>query len=153
MRLYVLRALLMKEVHRHVANRGGLALAFLLVVAALLLSVFNPGVGAGGTGGGSLVGGVHRCMIEYAEETPFVTELKANVPDDLKPHVVFNRRPPREVDGLVTYAPGTGAIQIRTRKEPGRTVYKFWVWHPPGDPGAMAPYEQWFWRAARAAFQ
>ena len=153
MRLYILRALLMKEVHRHVANRGGLALAFLLVVAALLLSVFNPGVGAGGTGGGSLVGGVHRCMVEYAEETPFVAELKATIPADLKPHVVFNRRPPRAVDGLVTYPPGTGAIQIRTRAEPGRTVYKFWVWHPPGDPGAMAPYEQWFWRAAREAFQ
>lgn len=153
MRLHVLRALLTKEAHRHLANRGGLALAFLLVVAALLLSVFNPGVGAGGTGGGSLVGGVHRCMIEYAEETPFVTDLKANVPDDLRPHIVFNLRPPGEVDGLVLYPPGTGAIQIRTRFEPGRTVYKFWVWHPPGDPEAMAPYEQWFWRAAREAYQ
>ena len=149
MRLYILRALVVKEVHRHLANRGGLALAFLLVVAALMLSVFNPGAGAGGTGGGALVGGVHRCYVEYAEETRFVQALRADVPDDLKPHVVFRRRPPGDVDGLVTYEPGAGAIQIRSTPD----GLKFWVWHPPGDAAAMAPYERWFFRAARTALQ
>lgn len=153
MRFYIIRALLLKEVHRHAANRGGLALAFLLVVAALLLSVFNPGIGAGGTGGGSLVGGVHRCMIEYADDTPFIEQLKGSVPDDLKPHMMFRRRPPGDIEGAINYPPGTGAIQIRTRTTNGLITYKFWVWHPPGDPGAMAPYEQWFWRAIRDAFQ
>ncbi|MFO0852486.1 MAG: ABC transporter permease, partial [Gemmataceae bacterium] len=150
MRLYILRALLRKEVHRHLANRGGLALAGLLVAAAVMLSYFNPGAGAGGTGGGALVGGVHRCYVEYADQTPFIKRLKQSVPDDLRPHVVFRERPPAAVDELVTYEPGAGAIQVRTR---GPDALKFWVWHPPGQPGAMAPYEGWFWKAARDALQ
>ena len=153
MRLYILRALLVKEVHRHVANRGGIALCLLLSVAALLLSVFNPGTGAGGTGGGSLIDGVHRCMVQYADETPFIRELRASVPEDLQPHVIFERQQPNEVNGLMTYAPGTGAIQIRTRSDNGAVTMKFDIWHPPEKPEAMAPYEAWFWRAARDAIQ
>ena len=42
MRWYILRALLQKEFARHLANRGGIALALLLVAAAVLLSVFAP---------------------------------------------------------------------------------------------------------------
>jgi len=42
MRFYIVRALLKKELRRHVANRGGIALALLMIVAAVLLSVFNP---------------------------------------------------------------------------------------------------------------
>ncbi|HVK19191.1 MAG TPA: ABC transporter permease [Fimbriiglobus sp.] len=153
MRLYILRALLVKEVHRHLANRGGIALALLLIVAAVMLSMFNPGSGGADAGGGGLVGGVHRCVVQYADESPLVRELRASVPADLRPQVAFERMPPGEVDGLVTYPPGTGAIQIRTWSEAGRPVMKFEVWHPPGEPGAMAPYEAWFWRAARDAMQ
>src|SRR5579885_3669598 len=154
MRLYILRALLVKEIHRHLANRGGIALALLLVVAALMLSLFNPGAGAGGTGGGALVGGVHRCVVHFDAEDQFVADLQASVPPDLRPHVAFEQIVPRDVDGLVTYPPGTGAIQIRRQVEGGRTVKRtFWVWHPPGDAAAMAPYEEWFWRAARDAAQ
>lgn len=147
MRLYILRALLVKEIHRHVLNRGGLALALLLVIAAVMLSYFNPGAGAGGTGGGALVGGVHRCYVEFAEETPFVAALRQRVPDDLRPHLVFRQRRPADVDGLITYEPGAGAIQIRTTTRPDG--FKFWVWHPPGGAGAVAPYERWFFKAAR----
>jgi hypothetical protein len=154
MRLYILRALLVKEVHRHLANRGGIALALLLIVAAVMLSVFNPGAGGGEAGGGGLVGGVHRCIVHYDREDPFVADLRASVPPDLRPQVRFAKVTPGEVDGLVTYPPGTGAIQIRRDEEGGRTVRRtFWVWHPPGDPAAMAPYEAWFWRAARDAAQ
>ena len=146
MRFYILRALLLKEVHRHVLNRGGLALALLLVISAVMLSYFNPGAGAGGTGGGALVGGVHRCYVEFAADTPFVAALRERVPADLAPHVVFRQRRPTDVDGLITYEPGAGAIQIRRTTDAG---YKFWVWHPPGGAGALAPYEKWFWKAAR----
>lgn len=153
MRLYIIRALLIKEFHRHLANRGGIALGLLLVVAALLLSVFNPGTGAGGTGGGSLVDGVHRCLIDYPQETDFVRYLKTHIPDDLRPHLNFREHPPASVDGLVTYPPGTGAIRLATKTVEGRKVLMVWIWHPPGNPAAMAPYEEWFWRTAREAYQ
>ncbi len=145
MRFHILRALLLKEFRRHVLNRGGLALAALLVVSAVMLSYFNPGAGAGGTGGGGLVGGVHRCYVEYPAVTPFVVQLEERVPADLKPHVTFRLRRPTDVDGLITYEPGAAAIQIR----PQAGGYKFWVWHPPGAAGDMAPYEKWFFHAAR----
>ena len=101
MRLPILRALLVKEARRHVANRGGIALCLLLVVAALLLSVFNPGVGAGGTGGGALIDGVHRCMIQYDRETPLTAYLKDHTPDELRPHVMFQLVNGDTVDGIV----------------------------------------------------
>lgn len=145
MRFHILRALLVKEVHRHLLNRGGLALAALLVVAAVMLSYFNPGGGAGGTGGGPLVGGVHRCYVQYPEETPFIAKLKERVSAELQPHVVFQQIRPGDVDGLITYEPGAAAIQIRPRTD----GYLFWVWHPPGAAGSMAPYERWFFRTAR----
>jgi hypothetical protein len=147
MRFYILRALLAKELNRHLLNRGGLALAALLVVSAVMLSYFNPGAGAGGTGGGPLVGGVHHCYVEFAEDTPFIDALDARLPADLRPHVVFRLRRPADVDGTITYEPGAAAIQIRTTE----TGYLFWVWHPPGAAGAVAVYEKWFWPAARDA--
>jgi len=154
MRPYILRALVLKEFHRHLANRGGLALALLLVAAAVLLSVFNPG-GAGDAGATGMVGGVHHCYVEYAEETPLVEYLKAHVPDGLKQQIRFRRWGEQSPDGLITYAPGVGAIKLQTGKaaDTGRPVTRVQVWHPQGDPGAMAPYEQWFWREARRAFQ
>ena len=153
MRIYILRALVGKEIRRHLANRGGIALALLLVAAAVLLSVFSPG----GTdeSGVAMVGGVHHCYVEYAEESPFVQTLMKTVPENLQSRVLFRPRFAQDVDGLVTYEPGCGAIQIRSFLDPssGRPGLKFWIWHPAGDPTAMAPYEAWFWKAARQALQ
>jgi len=152
-RFYILKALVLKEIHRHLANRGGLALAFLLVVAALLLSIFDPGTGSAGSKGGGLVDGVHRCIIDYAQDSPLIDELRASVPPALQQHVNFRRRRPDDVNGLLKDPPGTGAIRIESRTENGREVLKCSVWYPPGDPGAMAPYELWFWKALRTALQ
>lgn len=152
MRLYILRALLGKEVRRHLANRGGLVLAGLLVVAALLLTIFKP-AGEGGVAGGELVGGTHTCFVEFVAETNFIRELRAKQPDDLKPHLVFRQQPPEAITGPIDYPPGTGSIRvIETTSDGSRTgtpVIRFEVWHPPGDPTALAAYEQWFFRAAR----
>ena len=151
MRFHILRPLLLKEFRRHVANRGGIALAALLVVAALLLSVFNPtAADGGGSAGGDLVGGVHHCYLEYDRETPFVAKLKARIPDNLKSAIVPRRVPPEALVGVVSYAPGTGAIRVRERPAGHeRRRLEFEVWHPPGDPAAVAVYEAWFLRAAR----
>ena len=66
MRWYILKALLVKEWQRHLANRGGIAPALLLVAAAVLLSVFAPKEAAAGTG---MVGGVHHCFVDFDRET------------------------------------------------------------------------------------
>jgi len=149
MRLPILRALLVKEARRHVANRGGIALCLLLMVAALLLSVFNPGAGAGGTGGGALIDGVHRCLVQYDRETPLISHLKGHVPDELRPHLVFDLVNGDTVEGVVNYPPGTGAIRVRAA-DAGRPV-RLDIWHPPGHPAAMAPYEAWLWQAVHDA--
>src|SRR5205823_10875590 len=88
MRWYIIRALLAKEVQRHLANRGGVALALLLVAAAVLLSVFAPEEAGGGTG---LVGGVHHCFVEYDRPTPLVEYLRRteNQPPELRNQLVF----------------------------------------------------------------
>ena len=51
MRWHIIRTLFVKEVHRQLANRGSLALAALLVVASLLLTLFNKNGGQAGAHG------------------------------------------------------------------------------------------------------
>ncbi len=152
MRWYILKALLHKEFARHLANRGGIALALLLVAAAVLLSVFAPGeTAAAGTG---MVGGVHHCFVEFDRPTPLVRHLQANVPPDLKAQIVFRELArPDAIDGVIKAETGTGAIQIRQTLEPGKPpTVQVSVWHPDGEPGALAPYEQWLWKESRRAF-
>jgi hypothetical protein len=153
-RFTIIRTLLLKEFHRHLANRGGLALALLLVTAAVLLSVFNPTAGSNGDGGGTgMVGGVHTCIIEYVGETDLVRHLKAADTAGLK--IIFFDRSHNRPDELISYQPGTGAIHLRTfRPSPSdreRLTVQFW--HPKGDAVAMAPYEQWFYRETHRFFE
>jgi hypothetical protein len=149
MRLHILRALFVKELRRHLANRGGLALAGLLVAAAVLLSVFNPTQVDAGASGGDLIGGIHHCYVEYTAETPLVTALKERVPPSLKAQMVFRVQRPELITGPINYGTGTGAIRIVESSRDGTPWLTLDVWHPPGDPGAMAVYEQWFFRTAR----
>lgn len=153
MRFGILKALVLKEVRRHIANRGGLVLSALLIVAALLLSVFNPGTGAGGTGGGSLVDGIHRCIIEFTQETSWIAELQDELPPELKPHIIFSLTPPGTVTEMRNLPPGTGAIVVRLKEESDREVLSIEAWHSPGNPAGLAAYEAWFWRALRERYQ
>ena len=152
MRWYILRALVHKEFARHLANRGGIALAFLLVAAAVLLSVFAPEEAASGTG---MVGGVHHCFLDFDRATPLIKHLQANVPNDLKEQIKFREIGNADkIDGLIDYPVGTGAIRVRQIAEPGKpTSVQVYVWHPEGDPHALAPYEAWFWKESRRAFR
>ncbi|HEX4612375.1 MAG TPA: ABC transporter permease, partial [Urbifossiella sp.] len=152
MRWYILRALVAKEFARHVANRGGIVLAILLVAAAVLLSVFAPEEASGGTG---MVGGVHHCFVEYDRATPLVKHLQDNIPPELKSQVVFRAlKNPDAIDTALVYQTGTGAIQLRqdTLDPDRRPAIKVDIWHPDGDPSALAPYEAWFWKECRRAF-
>lgn len=152
MRLYVLHALVAKEAQRHLANRGGIVLALLLVAAAVLLSVFAPEEATGGTG---MVGGVHHCFVEFDRASPLVEHLKENVPPELKLQIVFRELAKAdEINGIIVYPTGTGALQVRqdTLAPDRRPAVKVDIWHPEGDPAALAPYEAWFWKESRRFF-
>jgi hypothetical protein len=137
MRWHILRTLLHKEALRHLANRGGLTLIGLLIVAAMLLSFF--GTQDGGVSGLAPV--VQRCYVDYWEDGPLIEHLKSHVPPALKGRLRFRAATRLDADdqGNIVYPPNTGAIQIR----PGPQVF---FWHPGSDGSALAPFEAWFWK-------
>lgn len=143
MRWRILRTLLHKEVLRHLANRGGMALVMLLIVAALLLSCF----GVPDASGGGLAPGVLRCYVDYWMPSPLLAHLRTHVPPELAEHVEFRpvQRAATDADGTIVYPQGTAAIQIRPGAEEG---YRVVFWHPGGDAAALAPFEIWFWKEA-----
>jgi ABC-type Na+ efflux pump permease subunit len=140
MRWHILRTLVYKEYLRHLANRGGIVLVLLLVVASMLLSFFGHTDASG-----VLTPGVQLCYIDYAEEGPLVAHLRHHVPADLRDHVRFRPIAAARTDdkGTLVYPQGTGAIQLR----PAPGGMRVWFWHP-GDRSALAPFEIWFWQAA-----
>jgi ABC-2 family transporter protein len=144
LRWHILKTLLHKEVLRHLANRGGIALVLLLIVASLLLSLTGGEESQGASGG---FGGVKRCYIDYWERDAWVEHLMANTPKDLESQIRFRnvRRAPTNADGTILYAQNTGGIQIRPNPEKSPR-YLVWVWHPGADGSALAPFEAWFWR-------
>jgi hypothetical protein len=150
MRWYILRTLLRKEVNRQLANRGVIALAALLVVAALLMTFFNSDGGQGG----SLLGGVENCFVDYGREDSWVAHLRANVPEELRRRVVFRNVSALADAGItLVYPPGSGAIQLRSEIIGGQARYKVWLWHPGQDSASLAVYEAWFWRESARYFQ
>jgi ABC-2 type transporter len=156
MRWYILRALLQKEFARHLANRGGIALALLLVAAAVLLSAFSgPGGGAAVSESGAV--GQFHCYVEFDRASPLVKHLKENVPPELKSQIVFRELANADaIDGVIVYPTNTGALQIRQPRggdsPTGRNAVHVAVWHPDGEPGALVPYEQWLWKEMRRAY-
>lgn len=146
MRWYILRTLLHKELLRHLANRGGIVLVLLLVVASMLLSFFHPAQGQAG----GLAPGVQRCYVDYWQDGPFIEHLRRNKPDDLSSQIFVRdaRRASRIDDqGQIVYPQNTGAIQIRNA-EPGAGTFQVMFWHPGTDTQALAPFEAWFWKEA-----
>src|SRR5215208_6157480 len=87
MRWRILKTLLHKEALRHATNRGGLALAGLLVTASLLLAALNPA--AGQDKPAPLIGGIHHCIIWYVEKDEWVRHLEDHVPAGLKSNIFF----------------------------------------------------------------
>src|SRR5262249_31976212 len=144
MRWYIIRTLFHKEVLRHLADRGGVALALLLIVAALLLSFF----GHDGADPTSFAGRGQGCYVDSAAAGPGIEHLRQSRPAALKRQVKF--RPWSEVATVgeqIVYPPGTGAIQVRLAGAArGEPQYRISFWHPGKDGGALAPFEAWFWR-------
>jgi ABC-2 family transporter len=151
MRWYILRTLLHKELLRHRANRGGILLGALLVVAAMLLSFAGkrPGSAAG------LVGGVQHCYVDYGEDGPWLAHLHSHPPEGWQGRLQF--RPlwaVPTVNGVLVYPPGTAAIQVFPNGTDERGPhYRVCFWHPGADAQALAPLEAWFWEESHRYFQ
>jgi hypothetical protein len=150
MRWTILRTLLHKEALRHLANRGGLTLFALLIVAAMLLSFFGGKEGPGG-----LTAAVRVCFLDYHADTPFVRHLRQHVPADLLPYVHFRHisQALTTHDGTIVYPHNAAAIQLRPTSDNSPTGFKVWFWHPGTDPAGLAPFEIWFWKEAHHFLQ
>src|SRR2546421_737826 len=114
MRWRIIRTLIHKEALRHLSNRGGIALALLLMVMALLMQAYSSS-GAVQAGAG-FIRGVQKCYIDYWDESdPLVAYLMAHVPASMERQFEF-RDMAKEYGGkgqvLITYPVGTAAIQI-----------------------------------------
>jgi hypothetical protein len=148
MRWYIIRTLLWKEVQRQRVNRGGLALACLLIVAALLLNFFSKN----GAQASSLSGGLNACYIDCWREDAWVQHLRDHAPADLAGKVVFRNISQLGGEGRLVYPPDCGAIQMRLiQGENGRVQRRICMWTPAGE--SLAVFEAWFWRESARFFQ
>jgi hypothetical protein len=149
MRWYILRTLLHKEMLRHLANRGGITLVVLLILASMLLSFFST---TQGVGGGGLAPGVQRCYVDYWQDGPFIKHLRDNIPDDFQNQIVFSSMHQgvgTDEMNRIVYPQNTGAIQVRfQRNQAQEGPFQVWFWYPGTDHQALAPFEAWFWREA-----
>ncbi|MGE3803084.1 MAG: ABC transporter permease [Gemmataceae bacterium] len=152
MRFRIIRILWLKEAWRHLADRGAIVLSFLLVGAALLVSIFardsqEPT---------QLLGAVQLCYLDYWEGGPgnrpeWIEHLRRNRPTSGPPlNVRFRHwtQGMRDQNGRLAYQAAAGAIQVRVEgtDAAGRPRYRIWVWYPGEDPVVMKPYVDWFWR-------
>jgi ABC-2 type transporter len=152
MRWRILKTLLHKEALRHATNRGGLALAGLLITASLLLAALNPA--ADQDKPATLVGGIHHCIVWYDERDDWVLHLEQHTPASLKSNILFYQiRPKIGPNEHIKYETGTGGIEIRSADPvDGRPKYLVYVRYPEGDRAQMAVYENWFWRESHRFF-
>lgn len=153
MRWYIVRTLLLKDILRHLAERGAIFLMFLLIAAMLLLTLF----GNDEANGGPLLGGVRECYVDYWEkESPWIDYLWRH-PPKTKLNVKFRTADqiPTDDHGVYVYQQSTGAIQVwlNGSDESGRPRYRILLWHPGKDPAVLAPYVRWFWQTTFRYFQ
>jgi hypothetical protein len=143
MRWSILRPLLHKEVLRHLANRGGIALVVLLLLASMLLSFFG---GSGPTPAG-FIRLVQTCYLDYEEDSPLIEHLRRHVPAELAQQVVFRRlsEAPTNAEGRIAYPLNAGAIQLRRPRAEGSRGF-VWFWYPAPNHNTVAPFEVWFWQ-------
>lgn len=159
MRWHIFRTLLHKELLRHVANRGGIVLAFLLAGIALLLSIWKTG------SQGPLLGGeVQRCYLVHHNDDEverWLKYLEKHQPEEWSPTQLRVRpftHPDFRVDPasgkLVPPAnAGTFIVKKVASESPGAPPhYDVTFWYPGPNSSAVASYESWFWKESRGYF-
>lgn len=158
MRFYVLKTLLHKELLRLLNNRGGLAMAGVMVIAAVMAAAFGDA-----NFSTSMVTGKTQCVVDYWHDDGWVGHLRRNVPPELAGRITFRSLAGKK--GTIGYPLGAVGIQMRPLKnggEQGATHptsarppegIKVWVWYPDPDGASAAPFEIWFWQQSREYFE
>lgn len=150
MRWHILRTLLLKEIRRHLANRGGIVLVLLLVGMAGMASLF----GRKGAPLGAVGIGAARYVIDYWNDDPWVEHLRRHVPEDWARDGRLVLRDVAEaptVNDVIAYPNVTAAIQIRPLRDGAKgPPYLIWFWYSPANPDALGPFEAWFRKETQA---
>lgn len=157
MRWYVLKTLLHKELLRLLNNRGGLAMAGVMVISAVLAAAFGDA-----NFSTSMVTGKTQCVVDYWQDDGWVAHLRQNVPPELAGRITFRSLAGKK--GTIGYPLGAVGIQMRPiEPEEGEREevdadgppprIKVWVWYPDPDGASAAPFEIWFWQQSRAYFE
>jgi hypothetical protein len=143
MRWYILRTLLLKEILRHLAERGAIFLAALLIVASLLLSFFGTSSGQSVM----TVAGVRLCFLDYWEGDAWIHHLQEHRPPDVR--ILFRKAAyPVEIAPNVLYPPNSAAIQVRPdgKNAEGTPRYRVVFLYPGGSEAGLGPLAGWFWK-------
>lgn len=145
----IIYTLWLKEAWRQLANRAGLCLVALLVVAAIALPLLYSGDGSGQ----AKAPGVELCFVDYWRDDDWVKHLRSHVPDELRRQIRFRDINKIALPGdLLTYPASAGAIQLRLEPDhDGKPRRRISVWQPVE--GNLVIFEAWFWRESARYFQ
>ena len=159
MRWYIIRTLLYKEWLRHLADRGGIFLAILMVVATLLLSVFRK-ADSKSVGFSAGVKGCYLVWYKgprdvYQDYFQWILHLENHQPPDLR----FISRPQdwlaRDETGDFVYEQSMAAIEVEpvpnSNGKPLRYQVRFR--YPGQDPALLGALAAWFWEETFGYFQ
>jgi hypothetical protein len=159
MRWYIIRTLLYKEWLRHLADRGGIFLAILLVTATLLLSLFrktdSKSVGfSSGIKGWNLVW-YPDPENRFPDYYRWMRHLETHLPSDLRFRTLPDHWVTRDEFGDRVYDQSMAAIEIQPMADPsGRpTRYEIRFRYPGKDISVLGPLSRWFWQETFQYFQ
>jgi hypothetical protein len=142
----IIRALVHKELLRHLSNRGSVVLAILMVAVVLVLSVFG---GGGPFAGLNLLQPPGSCTVEFTDEDAWVAYLRGHVPTELAGRVAF-RQLPGPAAAAPTLDPNGMAVWIGPA-EKGRRELR--VWRAGTNPQLFAAFDGWLAKESERYFR
>jgi hypothetical protein len=159
MRWYIIRTLLYKEWLRHLADRGGIFLAILMVVATLLLSVFRK-TDTKSVGFSAGVKGWHLVWYRgpwdgYQDYFPWMLHLENHRPPDLQLRSTPYDWLARDETGDFVFEQSMAAIEVKPISSGGGKPLHYQVRfrYPGQDPAVLGALATWFWEETFNYFQ
>jgi hypothetical protein len=159
MRWYIIRTLLYKEWLRHLADRGGIFLAILMVAATLLLSVFRK-TDTKSVGFSPGVKGWHLVWYRgprdaYQDYFRWMLHLENHRPRDLQFHSTPHDWLARDETGDFIFEQSLAAIEVKPIAGAGGKPLRYQVRfrYPGQDPSIVGSLAAWFWEETFSYFK